>query len=257
MDISVIVIARNEATTIGALLSSVSWAREVIVVDCGSSDGTQEIAQNSGAKVLYREFDDFAQQKNFAQSAASFPWVLNLDADERCTPELRNELARLGDGGADGYLIPRRNYFQGRWIRHCGWYPDYKLRLYRRDLGNWQGLVHESVHLPALARTIRLHAPIEHHTYKGFDRYLGSLQQFARLAALQMRRQGRTGGFPDLLLRPPAAFLKKFILQFGFLDGSRGFMISALSAYATFCRFCYLTEPDSQQDIPKGSGLLL
>lgn len=240
MKVSVTVITRNEAAGIRSMLESVRWADETIVVDSHSTDDTAAIAREAGCRVLQNEFTGFAAQKNYAQSQALNNWILNLDADELCPAELAEEIQALPESGPAGYFVPRMNYFQGRWIRHCGWYPDYKLRLYRRDAGEWKGKVHESVHLAGA--TARLNNAVRHYTYKGFERYLSSVLMYSRLAAEQMVEEGRSAGALDLLLRPPAGFLKKYLLQSGFLDGRPGFVISALTAYGIFCRYSFLWE---------------
>ena len=246
MQVSVTMITKNEEEGIRASLESVRWASEIIVVDSGSTDRTVEIAREFTSRVVHHEFTDFASQKNYADSLVSNNWILNLDADERVTPELAEEIAALPEEGPTGYFISRRNQFQGRWIRHCGWFPDFKLRLIRKDAGKWDGRVHETIHL-STGRTVELKGMIDHYTYKNFDRYLASTHQFSRLAALQMSEKGRSAGILDLIFRPPAVFIKKYILQLGFLDGSPGFVISVMSAYGIFLRFCYLREMTSEK----------
>ncbi len=252
MQVSVTVITKNEEQGLRASLESVRWASEIVVVDSGSTDRTVEIAKEFAAKVLHHDFIDFASQKNYANSQASSNWILNLDADELCTPELAREIAQLPEEGPAGYWILRRNQFQGRWIRHCGWYPDYKLRLYRRGAGEWQGKVHESMQVGKGNPVVKLNAAIEHYTYRNFDRYLRSIHQFSRLAAGQMQENGRSAGILDLVFRPPAAFVKKYILQMGFLDGIPGFIISAMTAYGIFLRYAYLREMRAGDQDPAG-----
>src|SRR5262249_35959677 len=168
MQISVTVITKNEENQIRAALESVKWATEIIVVDCGSTDRTVEIAKEFTPRVIHHDFVDFANQKNFAQSQAKCEWVFNLDADERCTADLGKQIAALPEQGSDAYWISRKNYFQNRWIRHCGWFPDYKIRLYRKNKGLWKGKVHESVQMESGCKTERLKSPMEHFTYRGF-----------------------------------------------------------------------------------------
>lgn len=240
MKVSVTVITRNESAGLRPMLESVGWADEILVIDSGSTDDTAKIAEGLGARVLLRDFDDFSSQKNFAQSNAKNDWILNLDADELCPAALSQEIAALPENGPRGYYVARKNYFQDRWIRHCGWYPDYKLRLYDRTAGSWKGKVHEGVQLNGASA--RLSTPIEHRTYKGFERYLSSVVLYARMAAEQMKEQGRSAGILDLLFRPPAGFLKKYFLQCGFLEGRPGFVISSLTAYGIFCRYSFLWE---------------
>jgi glycosyltransferase involved in cell wall biosynthesis len=242
MQVSVTVITKNEAPIIRTMLQSVRWASEIIVVDSGSTDGTVEIARESTPKVIHHEFSDFATQKNFADSLATCDWILNLDADEICTDDLAQEIQQLNGDDFAAYFISRRNYFNNRWIRHCGWSPDYKLRLYRRTAGTWKGRVHESIRIEGPAKTRKLKGEILHYTVRNFDWYLSSIHLYSQLAAEQMREQGRTAGILDLLVRPPIAFLQKYFLLLGFLDGVPGFLISMFSAYGIFIRYCFLYQ---------------
>ncbi|HET6268439.1 MAG TPA: glycosyltransferase family 2 protein, partial [Acidobacteriota bacterium] len=223
MQVSVTIISRNEESRIRQALQSVRWAAERIVVDCGSTDRTVELATQEGARVVHHEFVDFASQKNFAHSMASHDWILNLDADELCTPELASEIAALPETAALVYEASRKNFFQNRWIRHCGWYPDYKVRLYNRSAAHWEGKVHESLKFDGEIGTARLRGHLLHYTYKGFDRYMGSVHQFSRMAAEQYYAEGRTTSILGLLFRPPVAFIKKYFLQLGIADGYPGF----------------------------------
>lgn len=252
MQVSVTMITKNEERGIRASLESVRWAKEIIVIDSGSTDQTVTIAKECGAKVIQHHFVDFADQKNYASSKASSEWILNLDADESCTAELADEIGRLPEEGVDGYWIGRKNYFQGKWIRHCGWFPDYKLRLFRRDKATWRGIVHESVQMSEKMSELKLKGSIEHQTYKNWDRYVQSIHQFARLAAQQMHNEGRSSGILDLLFRPPSAFVKKYALQMGFLDGMPGLVISGMTAYGIFLRFAYLREMNQAGKHPPG-----
>lgn len=242
MQVSVTVITKNEASILRRMLESVRWAPEIIVVDSGSTDGTVEIAKEFTSRVISRPFVDFASQKNFAQSQASQDWVLNLDADEICSSELAQEILSLPETDINGYHISRRNFFEDRWIKHCGWSPDYKLRLYRKSAGSWKGKVHESVGLNPGSKTGRLQGRMEHYTYRNRHNYLKSVHQFARLAAEQMKEEGRSAGILDVIIRPPLAFMKKYVGQLGFLDGLAGISIAKLSFYAVYCRYSYLYQ---------------
>lgn len=246
MQVSVTVITLNESAQIEKMLASVQWASEVVLVDCGSTDGTPEIASKKNVRVLHHEFSDFGSQKNYAHTQASSDWILNLDADEICSPELGKEIQALPEDGASAYAVRRKNFFQGKWIRHSGWNPDYKVRLYRKSEGTWVGKVHESIRLNTNKEVPQLTGWVEHNTYRGFDRYLETVNRYAKLAALQMKEQGRSASFADIVVRPPAVFFKKLILQAGVLDGTPGFTIAALSAYGTFIRYAILRELTSK-----------
>jgi glycosyltransferase involved in cell wall biosynthesis len=251
MQVSVTMITKNEEEGIRASLESVRWAYEIIVVDSGSTDRTVDIAREYTSRVVHHDFVDFASQKNFADSLVSTNWILNVDADERVSAELAKEIESLPEEGPAAYYISRRNQFQGRWIRHCGWFPDFKLRLIRKGAGKWEGKVHETIQL-STGRLAELNGTIDHYTYKNFDRYLASIHQFSRLAAIQLAEKGRSAGIMDLIFRPPAVFIKKYFLQLGFLDGAPGFVISVMSAYGIFLRFSYLRELTSGKSSHSG-----
>ena len=242
MQVSVTVITLNESARIEKMLESVQWASEVVVIDSGSIDGTQDLARSKNARVLHHDFIDYSSQKNHAQNQAQSDWILNLDADEICTPELAREVLALPENGAVAYAIRRKNYFQNRWIRHSGWNPDYKVRLYRKSAGTWEGKVHESLRLNPSSDIPKLNGWIEHYTYRGMDRYVDTVKRYARMAAQQMKEQGRTASLMDLIVRPPAVFFKKLILQGGIFDGMPGFTIAVLSAYGVFIRYALLRE---------------
>ncbi|MDQ3806232.1 MAG: glycosyltransferase family 2 protein, partial [Acidobacteriota bacterium] len=169
MKITATIITFNEAENIREACASVAWADEILVVDSHSADATREIARRSGARVVARDWPGFARQKQFAADSASHDWVFSLDADERVSPELRAAVEALraapAERLADGYRIPRRSFYMGRWIRGGGWYPDYQLRLYRRRRGRWAGAyVHESVAMDEGARVETLRGDLLHYS---------------------------------------------------------------------------------------------
>lgn len=240
--LSVTIIALNEAGGIGDCLDSVAWADEVLVSDSGSIDKTVDICRSRGALVSCDEWLGFGAQKNLVASRARGQWILNVDADERITPELKEEILKaISTEAASGYYVPRKNHFGGRWIRHCGWYPDYNLRLYRKDAGAFsERAVHEAA---AVKGTVGyLKNPLIHYTYKDVSDYLDRMQRYSTLSAEQMKKDGRSGSVFDLLLRPPATFLKMFVLKRGFLDGSVGLTLSMLYAAYTLAKYAKLRE---------------
>lgn len=239
--ISVTVITLNEENEIGECLESVAWADEIVVVDSGSSDRTIEIAKKFTDKVVYHEWPGYAAQKNWAVDLATHRWILSLDADERVSRELREEIERLLLSSAPfaGYRIPRKNFFLGRWIRHGGWHPDYVLRLFRRDSGRFAARkVHESV---AVQGEIgMLQSPLEHYTYRSMADYYQRMDRYSTLAAEEMFEKGMSANVIDLLLRPSATFLKMFLLRQGFRDGMDGFLLSRLYSIYTFSKYAKL-----------------
>lgn len=235
--ITVTIIALNEEDNIRACLESVKWADEIIVSDSGSADKTKEICRGYGAKVFDDAWHGFGKQKNICAGRAKNLWVFNIDADERATPELKDEIFKaLSSGGAAGYLMPRKNFFGGTWVRHCGWYPDYNLRLYRKDKGRFsERRVHEAVTVDG--RTSRLNGALIHHTYRDVADYLKRMDRYSSLSAEEMLKNGKKAGFTDLYLRPVFTFLKMYFLKLGFLDGRLGLLLSRLYARYTFEKY--------------------
>ena len=197
MNISATIITFNEAANIRDACESLAWANEIIVVDSGSTDKTREIAADCGARVINRDWPGFAAQKQFAAEQASHDWIFSLDADERVSEELKASIAKLPKGDetqlADGYRIPRRSYYQGRWIKGGGWYPDWQLRLYRKSRGHWHPRhIHESVKMDPGARIEKLAGDILHYSVRDsahHHRMIG--ERYAPLAARQMFEEGR------------------------------------------------------------------
>ena len=241
--ISVAIITKNEEENIRDCLGSVQWADEIVVVDSGSTDGTLEISRKCGARVFQEEWKGYAAQKNSAIDKTRNEWILSLDADERVSAELHREIeARLGaDPAADGFYIARKNYFSDHWIRHCGWYPDFNLRLFRKSRGRFEErTVHEKVKIQG--RTEKLKAPLIHRTYRSLSDFLERMDLYSTLAAQEMKRQGRKVRPTDLFLRPSLTFLQMYILQAGFLEGDRGFLLCRLYSFYTFTKYTKLRE---------------
>jgi glycosyltransferase involved in cell wall biosynthesis len=241
--ISATVITYNEEHNIREALQSLSWVDEIIVVDSGSSDSTLEICRGFTHKIFQREWTGYIDQKNFAVDRAGHDWIFSLDADERSTPELCNEIKRLAREGfsRSGYRIPRVTYFMGRWIRHGDWYPDYQLRLFDRRRGRWEGgRVHESVRLKDKPGILR--GEIRHFTYRSLSDYLRRLEVYSNLAALDYRQRGKCASPGSLLGNPTAAFVRSYIVKRGFLDGTPGFAVAAMGAVSVFFKYAKLYE---------------
>ncbi len=241
--LAVTVITRNEAANIAAALASVAWADEILVVDAESTDDTVEIARRAGARVLVREWPGFAGQKNFAAEQAAHDWILSIDADERVTPELADEIRRLlaGEPAARGFQVPRVSFYLGRWIRSTDWYPDYQLRLYDRRCGRWVGdYVHERV---AVAGEVgRLRRDLQHLPYRDISHHLQTMDRYSTLAARQMTEAGRRVGALGLVSRPLGAFARNYILHGGWRDAHVGLVVSVLNSYYVFLKFAKLWE---------------
>ena len=241
--ISVTIITHNEAERIGACIDSVSWADEIIVVDAGSSDDTQEISRKRGALLIQHSWQGYAAQKNFALSKASHSWILSLDADECVSPELSGEILSVlsDDAPAEGYRISRKNIFFGRWLRHGDLWPDYQLRLFRRDVGSFnEKSVHESVVVEG--RVGVLSSPLEHYSYESLFDYFQRQVKYARLSAEDLFSSGVRPGIVDFVIRPLWRFFKSYILKMGLRDGVYGLWVSVGSAYYAFMRAAFLWE---------------
>lgn len=242
--VSVTIIALNEEANIRACLESVAWADEVIVSDTGSTDRTVEICEGFGARVFRDAWHGFGKQKNLCAERAKNGWILNIDADERVTPGLRDEIKSAPDDKA-GYYIPRQNYFGDHWIRRCGWYPDYNLRLYRKDKGGFaEREVHEAVSVEGPREYLK--NPFVHRTYRDVSDYLARMERYSTLAAEQLRKEGKQAGLTDLLLRPPFTFFKMYVLKLGFLEGKAGAVLSILYASYTLSKYAKLWEMTSK-----------
>ena len=238
MTLSVIVITKNEAVNIRACLDSVAWAEEIIVVDSCSTDDTVSICKEMGAQVHVRaDWPGFGPQKNRALGYASKDWVFSIDADERVTPELRTEIEQAMRGAAaDGYYCPRLSQFCGKFVRHSGWYPDYVLRLFKRDAGRFSdSLVHESVLLTG--RTAKLKSPLLHYSYLTEDDVERKVEHYAAAAAQQMFQSGKRSNWPDAVMRAGWAFVRTYVLRLGVLDGSAGWSIACMNARTTYLKY--------------------
>lgn len=245
MGLSAVVITYNEESNIDCCLQALSFADEIIVLDSGSTDKTVEIARKYTDKVSTRPFTGFSDQKNAAVQLAGSEWVLIVDADEVITEELASEICIAINGSYDAYKIPRLTYFLCKPIRYCGWYPDFQLRLVKKQLAVFSDrLVHES--LDVMDNCGVLKRDMIHNSFPSLDDYVRKTEHYARLSARQKLRDGRRFRIADLIIAPGATFLKKYILQMGFLDGLRGLIISVTTAYGVFLRYAMLWELTSQ-----------
>lgn len=253
--ITALIPALNEARNIVACLESVKWADELFVVDSFSADATPALAaafpHDPPVRVVQHEYVNSAAQKNWAIPQASHEWVLIVDADERVTPELRDEiLATLAaiaspdsaaEPAADGYRITRANTFMGEPVNHSGWGGDDVLRLFRRDKGRYQD---RHVHADMIidGRVGHLRGKLSHDTMQGFEPYMRKFDRYTSWAALDRAAKTPRVGWTHLALRPMARFLRQFVLKRGFLDGKVGFMISSMAAFSVFMKYAKLWE---------------
>lgn len=243
--ISAVLITFNEEARVGRALESLAdVSDDIVVVDSFSRDRTLHICSAFTSKIIQRQWNGYRDQKEFATQQAQNDWVLSLDADEELSPELRREILefkRDGGDGIDGFYLPRRTFFLGRWIDHTTWYPDWQMRLFRRSCGGWAGgSVHEAFQLKGRSGRFRGH--LQHYSYESLSEYLQKLDEFSSLAARDRMRAGERTRFTRFLLYPPAAFLKNYALRRGFLDGFPGFAVSALAAVSALFKELKLWE---------------
>ena len=228
--ISIALITKNEEASLRRTLLSVRWASEIVIVDNGSTDRTEAIAREFGAKFYAEEWKGFSAQKNSAIAKCSCDWVLSLDADEEVSAELAEEIRALlaGSPAHDAYFIPRRNFFLGRWIRHGGYYPDPKLRLFRRGAARFEDrAVHES--MEAKGPVGRLKGHLIHHCYPTLDEYIEHMNRYSSAGAQMLVDSGRAGSswawlIWNAMLDPAVTFLYNYIFRLGFLDGRAGLL---------------------------------
>ena len=244
------VVTLNEEDRLRACLESVVWAEDLVVIDAGSSDKTVAIAREFTDRVQFRAWDGYGTQKNFAIGQCRGDWILSLDADERVSEALRKEIqATLGREPREaGFFVPRRNLFQGRWMRHGGLYPDRQLRLFRRGQGAFvERAVHESVRVEG--PTGRLRTPLIHESYRSVADVVTRLNRYSDLAAADLAAAGRGGSLVDLLARPAWRFVSMYLLRAGFLDGWRGLLLARLHAHYVFVRAAKVRELSSAREL--------
>lgn len=252
------IITFNEAAHIRAALESLSWADEIIVVDSESTDDTVAIARNYTDHVIVRPWPGYIAQKNFAAEQARHEWIFSLDADERVTPELAREIKSVLAHARDtaGYRVPRITFHLGRWMRSTDWYPDYQLRLYDRRRARWAGrYVHESVKADGPVKGLR--GELQHFAYRDLAHHFQTIDRYTTLAARQMFEDGRRAGFFDLMVHPPAAFFRNYVLRGGFKDGVPGLIVSAMNARYVGLKFAKLWElcsPSTSTPRAPGAG---
>ncbi len=241
--LSVTIITLNEERNLRDCLESVRFADEIIVVDSGSRDLTRAIAREYQAQVFQEPWKGFAGQKNSAQEKAKGHWILNIDADERVTEGLRLEIQKVLREGppAAGFRMPRKNFFCGQWVRHGGWYPNYQLRLYRKDAGKFASReVHEQVEVKGPVENLT--SPLEHYTYQSISDYIQRMDRYSELSARQYLKEGRRVSWPEILFRSWFTFIQMWVLKRGFLDGANGLILAALYSQYTFIKYSKLKK---------------
>ena len=261
MKLSIVLITLNEERNIERCLKSLKFSKkvfqqqEIIVVDAQSADLTATVAKKLGAKVFIRNWKGFGDQKNWSLSIATGDWILSLDADEELTPKLIAEIektAKASEEGVDGYFIKRKAFFLGKWIRHCGWWPDSQLRLIKRGKGSFTlEPVHEG--LEVKGKTLELDEPMNHYTYDSIHQYLEKMNRYSDLAILDVKQKKKTFWKFYVTVAPFLTFFRMYVSRRGFLDGWHGFMVCGLSAFHDFCKYAKLWEKEIlKREVPRG-----
>ena len=238
--LSVVIITRNEEKNIGRCIDSVKdIADEIVVIDSFSTDKTEEICKSKGVKFIQHAFAGHIEQKNYAVTLTEYPNVLSLDADEALDDVLKKNIAEVKENWKyDGYEMNRLTNYCGKWIKHCGWYPDRKLRLFDKRKGKWGGTnPHDKFELQAGSTTDRLKGDILHYSYYTIDDHYKQIEYFTTINAKASFDKGKHAPVWKLLFAPVIKFIKDYVIRLGFIDGQAGWQICRLSAWATYVKY--------------------
>ncbi|GHE21262.1 glycosyltransferase family 2 protein [Halomonas urumqiensis] len=259
MSIAAVLIVKNEQAHLRACLEALSWADEIVILDAGSQDGSQEIAREFTDKVVVNDdWQGFGVQRQRAEALVESEWILMVDADERVTPALRESIqAALDEGTQAIYTLPRLSWCFGAFIRHSGWYPDRVARLYPRGRAGYDdALVHEKLRNPHALPVKPLEGDLLHFTYRDLRHYLEKSAHYAEAWAEQRVARGKRGSLADGLLHGVGCFVRMYLLKAGFLDGRQGLLLALLSAHSTFAKYADLwvrtRTPAPPQDASAG-----
>lgn len=239
----------NEEERIQDCLESLRWCDEIVVVDAFSTDRTPEICRRYTDRFIQNKWSGYRDQKAFAHSQATKEWVFLVDSDERVTPELREEvqgaLAR-DNGRYAGYAVPRLVHYLDRWWWRGGWYPDYDVRLFRRDRATWGGSdPHEKILVDGEVR--RLSKPLHHYSYRNIDDHLQRINRFTSISSQELKKAGGRWHLSDALLRPAVRFFRSYVLKRGFMDGFAGFHVAVTAAVYVFLKYAKLWELELEE----------
>lgn len=251
MTISAVIITHNEQRNISRCLTSLrGLADEIVVVDSGSTDSTEKICLEAGARFVHHDWEGFSRQKNYANSIASCEWILSIDADESLSDELRKSLATLKGNPPEGdtvFSFNRMTNYCGNWIRHCGWYPDRCCRLWNNGIAQWEGQIHEVLRFSRTVSHELLEGDMYHYSYYTVGEHVARMSKYAPLSAEKDFGNGKRCTAAAVVFRPIWTFLRSYLFKGGILDGWAGFVVCRLSAiytltkYAELFRLCHET----------------
>lgn len=255
--ISAYIIAYNEAEKIEAAINSVKWADEIVVADSYSNDGTTEIAESMGARVVQIPFKGFGDLRNQAMAACTHDWIFSLDSDEQCTPEAQQEIREVvrSENPQDAYYVPRKNFVMGRWMKYSGYYPDYRQpQLFKKGVLRFTlEPVHESFEILS-SKIGYLKKPIWQFPFKDFEQIMHKADRYSSLGAVKLDQEGKSSGMAKAFFRGLWAFFFTYFIKAGILDGWAGFVISFYNFESTFYKYAKLHELKSDWSAPRSAG---
>ncbi len=252
--VSAVIITKNEEANLAACLEGLAWADEIVVLDCGSTDRTVEIARRYTDRVHVEEWRGYGPQKNRAVELARGPWILSVDADERVTPELAQEMRRaIRATACSAFAFRLKNLYRGRWVRHSGWWPGWKTRLFLKAKASFsERHVHEPLQVSGSIG--RLRGILVHESYRSAADFLERALRYAPLGAADRHSRGRTASAGTAVVHASFEFFRTYVLQRGFLDGAAGLLVAVSNAVGTFYRYMILREMTADEDSSKDTG---
>lgn len=243
-DLSVVIITLNEEKNIARCLDSVKdIADDIVVIDSFSTDRTEEICKLYNVNFISRQWEGYSETKNFGNASARYDWILSLDADEALSGELRASILDLKKKGiTNPCKFNRLTNYCGKWIRHCGWYPDTKLRIFNRNITKWEGVIHEELVSSVDQEVQHLRGDCLHYSYYTIADHLRQVNHFTEIAAMDLFSRGKKAGMLKILFSPCIKFIRDYFFKLGFIDGYAGFVICKISAHATFIKYVKLKQ---------------
>jgi len=238
--ISAVIITYNEEQNIARCLQSLQdVADEVIVVDSGSTDKTEEICKKFGVKFIFKQWLGYGNQKNFANTLVQYDYILSLDADEALSDALRKSILEVKQTFVEeAYSMNRLTNYCGKWIKHCGWYPDVKIRLWKKNQAEWsRDEVHETLFLQTDTKTLHLKGDLLHYSYHSIGDHILKLNKFTEIGAYDYYKRGKKISFAKIIYKPLWKFMSDYFIKLGFLDGYYGFVVCSISAFVTFTKY--------------------
>lgn len=240
--LSVVIITFNEEKNIGRCLESIQGiADDVVIVDSFSTDATESISKKYNVNFISKKWEGYSASKNFANSEAKYDWILSLDADEALSEELKKSILKAKEGKElKTYKFHRLTNYCGSWIKHCGWYPDTKIRIFDRGITKWEGIIHEKLVIDSKQEAILLNGDLLHYSYYSTEQHYAQTEKFSTLAAQNMFEQGKKANGLKQYFSPFFKFIQSYFIQLGILDGYYGFVVCKISAYSTFLKYSKL-----------------